>query len=345
MKKRKLIAALSLSFLLTLELILLPTANADRQAPVILRFADSLGYGELQLSEGGDDSILSNTLLSHLRRFRESELRTGIDDSVRSPLLVAQGEDSGQSGRVPPDTEALVKKAQSPIADLISVSLELNRNKGIGPNHRPQNVLNIEPVIPFHLNDDWNLITRWIIPVIQQPDLEKSDRGTWGLGDLNPSFFVTPRSTGNLSWGLGPTFLLNTATSDKTGTGKWSIGPTGAVVWSTDHWVTGALANNIWSFGGDSERANINQFRAQYFINYNLPDGWYLTSSPTITADWKRPSDERWLVPLGGGLGWIFPIGKQKIIAEVQYFRTVVHPDTDPFPDWTVRVQMKFLFP
>ena len=345
MNKIKLITALAASLLLKLTLIALPAKAADVQPFIFPTLAYSRARLDTRPSEGGEDSIITCPLLVCFYKFHEAEEPINTDRSAKHPFLAAQVKDSGQSGRVPPNMETLLKKAQNPIADLISVSLEFNRNKGIGPNHRPQNVLNIEPVIPFNLNEDWNLIARWIIPVIQQPNLEKSDSGTWGLGDLNPSFFFSPGSTGKLTWGVGPTFLLNTATSDKTGTGKWGIGPTGVVVWTPDNWVTGVLVKNIWSYGGDSDRANVNQFSAQYFVNYNLPEGWYLTSSPIITADWKRPSDERWLVPLGGGLGWIFPIGKQEITAEVQYFRTVVHPDTDPYPDWTLRVQLQFLFP
>lgn len=107
----------------------------------------------------------------------------------------------------------------------------------------------------------------------------------------------------------------------------------------------GALVNNIWSFAGDSERNDINQFLLQYFINYNLPSGWYLASAPVITANWEADSGNKWLVPFGGGVGKIFRIGSQPLNGSVHVYYNAIHPDEAPYPGWALRLQLQFLFP
>jgi hypothetical protein len=237
---------------------------------------------------------------------------------------------------------ALAKQAQNPIASLISLPFQSNTNFGVGPNDATQEVLNIQPVVPFKLSNDWNLITRTILPVIYQPGIPGLFDDTFGLGDLNPTLFFSPTGFG-LTWGIGPTFLLPTATSDFLGSGKWGAGPAAVVVDTTGPWVFGALVSNVWSFAGDSQRMDVNQFLLQPFVNYNLANGWYLTSSPVITANWEAPSDQRWTVPIGGGFGKIFRIGSQPMNASLQGYGYAVTPDSGP--DWTIRFQIQLLFP
>lgn len=214
--------------------------------------------------------------------------------------------------------ENLREAAQNPIADLISVPFQNNINFDIGHTDNTQNVLNIQPVYPIHLNQSWNLITRPILPVIYQPpffsgrelqaleEIAGPDLGDteFGLGDLTPEFFFSPRKPIQLApgtslvWGAGPALQFPTATDDELGTGKWSAGP-GFVVFLSDealHVTTGFLILNLWSFAGDEDRANVNAMTLQPFLNYNLPKGWYLTTSPLITANWEadeRPNSRR----------------------------------------------------
>jgi hypothetical protein len=108
-------------------------------------------------------------------------------------------------------------------------------------------------------------------------------------------------------------------------------------------WVIGVLANNIWSYTGDDDQPDVNQFLLNYFINYNLPQGWYISSAPIITANWKADSGNKWTVPFGGGVGKIFRVGKQPMNAQVQAFYNMDKPDNGP--DWTLRLQLQFLFP
>ena len=196
------------------------------------------------------------------------------------------------------DTE-LAKKTQNPVADLISVPLQNNFNFGTGSREKMIYVLNIQPVIPFHLTEDWNLITRIITPVINQPSLLPGVDGSTGLGDINPSFFFSPTKPGELIWGVGPTMTLPTASDRLLGSGKWSAGPAGVVLTMQGPWVFGALMHNQWSFAGWGDKA-VNAMLLQPFLNYNLPDGWYLTSSPIITANWKADrAGDVWTAPLG----------------------------------------------
>jgi hypothetical protein len=241
-------------------------------------------------------------------------------------------------------TEALQKATQNPVADLISVPLQNNTNFGIGPYNRTQNVLNIQPVIPSHLTENWNLITRIIQPLVFQPYVDAESGGNFGLGDMNPSLFFSPAHPGKIIWGVGPALVFPTATYPSLGQGKWSAGPTFVVLAQPGHWTLGLLANNVWSFAGESNRPTVNQFLAQYFINYNLSNGWYLTSAPIITANWAASrAKDVWTVPFGGGVGRIMKVGFQPINLQLSAYANAAYPSgTSP---WGIRLQIAFLFP
>jgi hypothetical protein len=197
----------------------------------------------------------------------------------------------------------LQKATQNPVASLISVPLQNNSNFDIGPLDRTQDVLNIQPVIPMRVSKNWNLIARIITPLIYQPDLTQSNLGVVGLGDINPTFFLSPAKPGNLIWGIGPAFVLPSATNRVLGQGKWSGGPSVVALLQPAHWTIGGLVNNVWNFAGQSDKPAVNQMLLQYFINYNMKTGWYISLSPIITADWKAASGNVWTVPFGGGIG------------------------------------------
>jgi hypothetical protein len=262
--------------------------------------------------------------------------------------------------------EDLREAAQNPIADLISVPFQNNTNFDIGRSENTQNVLNFQPVYPLHLNQSWNLITRPILPVISQPPFfsgrelaaaeEVFGHGIgdteFGLGDLTPEFFFSPRKPiqlgpdASLVWGLGPVFQFPTATDELLGSEKSSVGPD-FVVFLSDralHVTTGFLLLNLWSFAGDEDRANVNAMTLQPFLNYNLPKGWYLNTSPLITANWEADGDNRWTVPIGAGIGRIFKIGHQPINASIEAYYNVVTPD-DTGANWQLRTTWVFLFP
>jgi len=241
-------------------------------------------------------------------------------------------------------TSDLAKAAQNPIADMISVPFQNNFNFHVGPHNQLQDILNIQPVIPITLDRDWNLITRWITPVISQPPLTVTGEREFGLGDINPSFFFSPKQpTHGIIWGIGPTFVFPTGTDKTLTQGKYSIGPTFVALTIQGPWVVGVLVNNVWSFAGKSNRSPVNQMTLQPFVNYNLPGGWYLTSSPIITADWEASDGDRWTVPVGGGFGRVFKIDKQAVNAQLAAYYNVARPDGGA--DWQLRAQVQLLFP
>jgi len=241
------------------------------------------------------------------------------------------------------ESPEIAKQAQNPIANLISVPLENDFNPQTGVNKDDSYVLEMKPVIPFHLSNDWTLITRTIIPVIQVPDLAPGVNGTSGLGDVQESLFLSPAKAGPVIWGAGPVISFPTATQSILGTKKLSVGPTVVVLRSQGHWLFGSLAQNLWSVEGPSARADVNQMLLQPFVNYNLPHKWYLTSSPIITANWEAKPSERWTVPVGGGVGRIVHFGKLPVNIYTQFFRNVERPDGTTH--WSARFQMQFLFP
>ena len=248
----------------------------------------------------------------------------------------------------PPDATGqsqsdLAKAAQNPIANLISLPLQYNLNFNVGPDNDPQSVLNIQPVYPFALNDDWNVITRTILPVIYQPALVPGDDDEFGLGDLQFTAFFSPSKSEGFTWGVGPVFRFPTASHRNLGSEQLSLGPSFVGLTMRGPWVVGAIVQNVWSVAGDDGRSEVNEFLLQPFVNYNLDDGWYLVTAPIITANWAADSSDRWTIPLGGGFGKIFSIGQQPVNMQFQAFYNVEHPDNGS--DWGIRLQLQFLFP
>jgi len=240
-------------------------------------------------------------------------------------------------------TDELRKAAQNPVASMISVPFQNNTDFNIGPDNKTKNTLNIQPVIPFELNDDWNLITRTIFPLVSQPALFPRQDRTFGLGDTTISAFLSPKVPGKIMWGAGPMFLLPTATDDMLGADKWGLGISGVALTVIDKWTIGALASNIWSVAGSGDN-DINLFTLQYFVNYNLDDGWYLVTAPINTANWEADSDNRWTIPVGGGAGRVFRIGNQPVNAQVSAYYNVETPDNFG-AEWQMRAQIQFMFP
>jgi hypothetical protein len=242
--------------------------------------------------------------------------------------------------------EALQKATQNPVASLISVPIQNNNNFGISPGDRTQDVLNLQPVVPVGISKDWNLIVRWIVPIVYQPlpiPPANPQTGVYGFGDMVPTFFVSPKKPGKLIWGLGPVFQLPTATSTFLGQGKLGIGPSAVALMQPGHWTLGVLFNNIWSVAGSGSRPSVNQFLLQYFINYNLKKGWFITWQPTLTANWEATNGGRWVVPFGGGLGRIMKLGAQPVSITAQFYGNGVHPPGAS--SWTMRLQFALLFP
>lgn len=237
----------------------------------------------------------------------------------------------------------LARAVQNPIASLISVPFQNNTSFNFGPQEKTQNVLNIQPVLPFSLNDDLNLITRTILPMVSQPAFSPEGDRENGLGDTSFSAFFSPKKSWNgIIWGVGPALLLPTSTDNQLGAGEWGAGPSVVFLTMPGNWVLGSVLSNVWSFSHDT---SVNFFTWQPFVNYNLNDGWYLVSSPILTANWEADSsNDYWTVPIGGGVGKVFRIGSQPMNVQIQGFGNVEKPENIG-PDWSLRFQVQFLFP
>lgn len=230
----------------------------------------------------------------------------------------------------------LAKKTQNPVSDLISLPLQNNTNFGFAGG--TQNVLNVQPVVPISLSEDWLLVNRAILPIISQPETVPGEGRTFGLGDSTYSAFLSPQGDSALTWGIGPILLLPTATHDALAFGgEFGAGPTAVMLTTRGPWVLGALASNVWSFDGD-----VNLFTGQPFINYNLPDAWYLATAPLITANWEAPEGNVWTLPVGGGIGKVVHAGLPFNV-NVQSFWNAIQPDVGP--DWSLRVTVAALLP
>jgi hypothetical protein len=239
------------------------------------------------------------------------------------------------------ETAELQRATQNPVADLISVPFQNNTTFETGPLGRTQNVLNIQPVIPFNLNDDWNLITRTIVPIINQPPLFDGMGRTCGLGNVNLTTFLSPREPVEWIWGVGPVVEFPTHADNRLGSDNWSAGPSFVALKMDGPWVYGGLVNQIWSFAGDDPE--VNKLLFQPFINYNMADGWALSASPIITADWSADSDNQWTIPIGGGISKLTFFGKLPVNMGVQAFYNIESPRGGG--DWSLRFQMTFLLP
>jgi hypothetical protein len=216
-------------------------------------------------------------------------------------------------------------------------------------------VLNVQPVIPARISEKWMLISRIIQPIVWQPTPSANTGGEYGFGDMNPTFFFSPANPGKLIWGFGPAMVLPTATSTTLGQGKLSFGPSAVAPVQPGHWTIGVLVNNVFSVAGSPHRPYVNQMLLQYFINYNLKKGWYLTSAPIITANWRSKGTGEastgndttggsvWTVPIGGGAGRIMRLGYQPVNISVNFYGNAVHPPGAS--SWGMRLQVALLYP
>lgn len=243
----------------------------------------------------------------------------------------------------------LARAAQNPISSLISLPMQFTFDNGAENGNA--NILNVQPVYPI-TSGDWNYVNRMIIPIVDAPGAipglpgipssEPGPRST-GLGDINYSLFLSPVEVGDFIWGAGFSVAMPTSNKDTLGSGKWSAGPTGVILKQTDWGSVGVLLRQIWSVAGDSERQDVSQALVESFINYNLEEGWYLTSDMVWTANWKADSGNQWTIPVGGGVGKMFKIGDQAVNSKIEAYTNVIKPDGAP--DWTLRFTFQFLFP
>jgi hypothetical protein len=291
-------------------------------------------------------------------RERDSDLelvaRTAISQSVLATMLLIAFMPLSFA-------KDLAKQSQNPLGTVISMPFENNLYTGIGPSESSVNALNMKPAYPVNLGH-WNLINRFILPVLYSEGqdapvpagginidagyagvIELAQGSAFGLGDLTYQAFFSPVDSGNWVWGIGPALVLPTATEDRYASDKWSAGPVLVALSMPGNWLYGILAQNVWSFAGDSGAADVNSFLFQYFLNYNLNDGWYLTSTPTITANWEASSGNEWTVPLGGGIGRLVKHSKLPVDYKLAVYKNIEKPEFGA--DWNIQFTIKLLFP
>ncbi|HVR45456.1 MAG TPA: neuromedin U [Candidatus Binatia bacterium] len=246
---------------------------------------------------------------------------------------------------------AVIKTSQNPVGNITAFPFQNNFNYGVGPYTRLQYNLNVQPVVPIMLSPNMNLIARTIIPVLNQPSFAPPGvcaspigcPSTFGLSDVQEQLFFAPKTKpGQLIWAVGPIFQFPTATPNTLGSGKWSAGPDAVALVMPGSWVMGALVTQLWSVAGLPNRPNVSSFLVQPFVNYNLKGGWAISSAPIITANWTL-AQNKWTVPLGGGVSKTFKNDGQLMQLSVLYYTNVTRPLIAP--QTTLRVSWSLLWP
>jgi hypothetical protein len=238
----------------------------------------------------------------------------------------------------------LAKKLSNPVAELISVPVQYNHDDYGGLNDEGSvDRLFLQPVVPFTINEDWNLITRTIVPFVDQHDFPLAALNESGLGETAASQFFSPKlpTAGGWIWGVGPVELLPTASHDALGTGKWGVGPTAVILRQKGPWTLGYLGSHIWSVAGDDDRADVNIMSLQPFFSYTTKMHTTLGAYTESTYDWEN---REWSVPLIVQAGQILKVGPQIFQLALAGKSWVESPDAGP-EGWGLRVQLTFLFP
>ena len=240
------------------------------------------------------------------------------------------------------DAADLAKELSNPVASLISLPYQLNYDSGFGPDgDGERTLLNIQPVIPIGLGENWNLISRTIIPVIHQSDVLPGRTQT-GVGDVLQSLFLSPKepTANGLIWGVGPVFLLPTA-SDDLGADQFAMGVTGVVLKQSGPWTFGALSNLLWDAGGGSDPTDISTSDLQPFVNYTTPDALTIALNAEASYDWVQNEGS---LPINLLATKVVKLGPNLVSIGGGLRYWVDGPEAGP-DGWGARAIVTFLFP
>jgi hypothetical protein len=244
------------------------------------------------------------------------------------------------------DATALAKKLQNPIGDLYSIPFQNNTNFNTGPNKGTQDILNIQPVIPIHITEDWNVITRTILPLVWSPSLQPAQSVPFGLAPTSFSAFLSPKNPENgWVWGVGPIAELPTITSKTLGSNVWGLGPAVVVVKLAGPIVAGVLVNNVFSLGGTPAPGGTRYslLTVNPFFNYNFGEGWYAGTSPIITANWLTAGNNAWTLPVGADFGRVIKIGgKLPVNFQIGAYYDALRSQFSS--TWQLRTQVTLIF-
>ena len=242
------------------------------------------------------------------------------------------------------DGADLAKQLSNPMASLVSVPFQFNWEQNVGPSDLTRFILNVQPVMPFTVNEDVNLIVRVIAPLVSQPPLVAGGAAASGIGDITTSFFVSPSKSKRLIWGVGPVIVLPSTSEPTLGSGKWSTGPTVIGLKQAGPWTVGALWNHVWSFSGDATRADVNQMFLQPFVAYQATRTITLSVNSETTANWDvADDDDRWTVPINISVSKLSSFGTFPASYQLGFGAYPVHPEIGP--SWKVRAAMVLLLP
>jgi hypothetical protein len=235
--------------------------------------------------------------------------------------------------------QELAISVHNPFQDFVKVPIQSTTGFQLGRDHKVGEAINIEPLLPFSLNADWDLFARPSLTVAYAPTPHEQS----GLQDLQTSFFLSLAKESTWIWGAGPIFQFPTASSSELGTGRWSAGPTAALVYSKGPWLNAILAYHLMSFAGNRARGSVNQTYIEPMISYNLDSGWYADIDPQMILDWTADTANAWTIPMGADVGKAFNIGSQSLSLQLGAYDLLKRPDGAP--QWIMRATVTFLFP
>ena len=241
------------------------------------------------------------------------------------------------------EADDLARQLANPIASLISVPIQGNYDTNIGPGETGDRLqFYVQPVVPISLGEDWNMISRTILPIVYQDEIVLGAGDQFGLGDTVQSIFFSPKEIGpsGIIWGVGPVFLAPTGTDPLLSAGKWGAGPTGVVLKQTGPVTVGALANHIWSFAGSDRTQEISTTFMQPFVSYTQM-GWTFSLNTETSYNWTT---DEWTVPINAVVSRLSSIGNQPVQYSMGGRYWAVSPDAGP-EDFGIRFGITFLFP
>jgi hypothetical protein len=250
--------------------------------------------------------------------------------------------------------EEIAQKLQNPLSNISALPIQHNFGLGASQNNKMGYGLSLQPLHSTPFNS-FNIVHRAIFGIAYVPGITEGLAmlpqgapengmidGTWGITDLNYSFFYTPKSAKKIIWGIGPSINLPTASDNRLGSGKWSAGGSVVLVYQTGRWTFDWIMRQTWSFAGDENRRDVNQMVLQPLIAYSLGKGWIANTLPTINANWDFESGQKWTVPLGGGISKVLVVGKTPISLGAQYYQYVIRPDLAPTSEFRIGTTIIF---
>ncbi len=240
---------------------------------------------------------------------------------------------------------ALAKQLSNPVASLVSIPFQFNWDNGIGPNNDVKYTFNMQPVMPFSLSKNVNLIARWIMPYVSQPSLFPGGEAVSGYGDIVASAFLSPANPGFIIWGIGPVFSLPTTTNPLLGSGKWAAGPTMVLLRQQGKSTFGVLVNHLMSFSntGDVERNDLNASLVQPFLSFSLPKATTFGLSAEATANWEADKGKEWTVPILVSISKVTKLGPFPFSLSAGVGSFAEKPLNGP--EWKIRTSFTLLLP